>query len=172
MTLRSTGILVGEHRQVEKVLSQLEAVIDRFLLFPQVPGDSQKELQGIVKYLEVDLSLHIRKEDEGLFPKLQRFFPPGMGPLVVMDMEHRQAEEGLRGLAIGTKQLASETASNGAAAAKVRDYGRGLVRVLRSHLMKEEHVLFPMADANLTAADDAEIVKKFEEVTSSPVHAT
>jgi len=172
MALHSTEILLAEHRQVEAVLSQLETVVDRFLTSPQVSDESQKDLKGIVKFLASDLALHIRKEDEGLFPKLQRFFPPGMGPLAVMDMEHREAEKALRGLTAGARRLTAEPASNGAAAAQVRDCGRGLIGVLRSHLMKEEQVLFPMAAANLTAADDAEVVKKFEAISSSPVQTT
>jgi regulator of cell morphogenesis and NO signaling len=171
MALHSTTILLAEHRQVEAVLSQLETVVDQFLTSPQVSAESQKDLHAMVKFLTADLTLHIRKEDEGLFPKLQILFPPGMGPLVVMDLEHREAEEALRGLAEGARRLAAEPASDGAAAARVRDCGRRLIRVLRSHLMKEEQVLFPMAAANLTAADDAEVVKKFEEISSSPVHA-
>jgi regulator of cell morphogenesis and NO signaling len=172
MTLRSIETLVGEHRQVEEVLEQLEGRIDMFLTSAEVSADSQGEFKEIVNFLERDLGLHIRKEDEGLFPKLQRFFPPGMGPLVVMDMEHRQAERALAGLGEGVQGLDGAPASNGPAAAQVRDHGRMLVRVLRSHLMKEEQVLFPLADARLTAVEDEEILTKFNEITAETLTAS
>lgn len=172
MAWRCIEILVGEHRQVEGVLEQLETRIDQFLTTAEVSAESQKEFQEIVKFMEKDLETHIRKEDEGLFPKLQRYFPPGMGPLVVMDMEHRQAEQALAGLREGARGLEASSAANGPAAGLVRDHGRTLIRVLRSHLMKEEQVLFPMAGARLTVAEDEEILAKYNEITAGTLQAT
>jgi len=48
----------------------------------------------------------------------------------------------------------------------VRDHGRILIRVLRAHLFKEEHVLFPFANSRLSSEDDRQLLQKFEEFSA------
>jgi iron-sulfur cluster repair protein YtfE (RIC family) len=52
------------------------------------------------------------------------------------------------------------------AAGRIRDHGRRLIQELRSHLFKEERVLFPFAEGHLTPEDDQSVMKKFESLVA------
>lgn len=168
MALRSTEILIAEHREVEKVLTQLEGLIDEFLVNSEVPDASKQALGDITDFLARDLVLHIKKEDHGLFPALEKFLPREAGPLAVMLDEHLDITRSYLGLRDGVAQLDEHPLTAGRAAARIRDNGRQLIQVLRAHLFKEERVLFPFAEGHLSEEDDREIVQKFDEIVANP----
>ena len=162
MGLHSVKILIDEHRAVERVLDELEALIDDFLTNPEVPDAAKQSLGNISDYLGRDLVLHIQKEDHRLFPALERYLPREAGPLAVMLHEHEEITQEYSSLRRGVNDLDQHPATNGAAAGLIRDHGRRLIQELRSHLFKEEHVLFPFAESRLSEEEDREIVEKFQ----------
>jgi len=164
MALRSVGILVAEHRAVENVLKELEGLIDDFLTNTEVPDAAKQALGNISDYLARDLLLHIQKEDHGLFPVLERYLPREQGPIAVMLHEHQEITQAHLDLRKGVAELEQHPSTGGSAAAQIRDYGRWLIQELRSHLFKEENVLFPFAEARLSEEEDEEVVKKFEAI--------
>ncbi|MBI3669594.1 MAG: hemerythrin domain-containing protein [Acidobacteria bacterium] len=166
MPLHCIQNLIGEHRAVEKVLGELEGLIDDFLTTQEIPAGSLAALDRIAEFLSRDLVLHIQKEDDGLFPALGRFMPAQLGPLAVMRGEHEQITESFRGLLEGLTHLKCCSTTDSAGAGEVRDHGRILIQVLRSHLFKEEHVLFPFAESRLSPEDDRQILQKLEEFTA------
>jgi regulator of cell morphogenesis and NO signaling len=168
MALRSVEILVAEHRAVESALGQLEGLIDDFLTNSEVPDAAKQALGNISDLLSRDLALHIQKEDSGLFPALEKFLPREQGPLAVMLHEHREITQENQALREGVADLDQHPSTAGRAAAQIRDHGRWLVQELRSHLFKEEHILFPFAEARLSEEEDREIVEKFQAIASSP----
>jgi len=167
MPLRSIEILIGEHRQVDKVLEELEGLIDEFLTNPEVPDAAKQALGKVVDFFAQDLILHIQKEDQALFPALEKFLPREQGPLAVMLHEHHEITEAYRGLREGVAVLDQHPATNGPAAGRIRDHGRALIHYLRTHLFKEERVLFPFAEGHLSQEDDREIARRFEEIRAN-----
>ncbi len=168
MALRSVEILVSEHRAVENVLAELEGLIDDFLANPEVPDAAKQSLGNISDFLARDLILHIRKENEGLFPALEKFLPRQQGPIAVMLHEHEGITRAHLGLREGVADLEQHPSTGGSAAARIRDNGRRLIQELRAHLFKEEQVLFPFAEARLSEQEDRDIVKKFEALVAAP----
>jgi regulator of cell morphogenesis and NO signaling len=168
MALRCVEILVAEHRAVENALEQLEGLIDDFLTNSEVPDAAKQALGNISDLLSRDLALHIRKEDTGLFPALEKYLPREQGPLAVMLHEHREITQENRALREGVADLDQHPSTAGRAAVQIRDHGRWLVQELRSHLFKEEQVLFPFAEARLSEEEDREIVQKFQSIASDP----
>lgn len=164
--MRSTEILVAEHREVEKVLAELESLIDEFLTSPEIPDASKQALGDIAEYLGGDLILHIQKENDGLFPALEKFLPREAGPLAVMLDEHEEVSRSFLGLRGGVAELAEHPSTHGRAAARIRDNGRLLIQVLRAHLFKEERILFPFAEGHLSEEDDRQIVQKFDQIVA------
>jgi regulator of cell morphogenesis and NO signaling len=168
MALRSVEILIAEHRAVETALEELEGLINDFLTNSEVPDAAKQALGNLSDFLSRDLALHIRKEDDALFPALEKFLPREQGPLAVMSHEHREITQENQALRDGVAGLAEHPSTAGQAAAQIRDHGRSLVQELRSHLFKEEHVLFPLAEARLGEKEDREIVARFEAIASNP----
>jgi hemerythrin-like domain-containing protein len=50
------------------------------------------------------------------------------------------------------------------AALTIAENARGYVDLLRGHIMKEDNVLFPMADRVLSPADQTELERRFEQI--------
>jgi hemerythrin-like domain-containing protein len=166
MACRSVEILISEHRAVEKVLEELEGLIDDFLTNPEVPDAAKQALGDISDYLARDLILHIQKEDQGLFPVLERYLPRAQGPIAVMLHEHEEIAQTQRDLRQGIAELEQHPSTGGSAAAQIRDHGRWLIQELRSHLYKEERILFPFAEGRLSEEEDQEVVNQFAAIAA------
>jgi len=87
---------------------------------------------------------HHGKEEDLLFPELER---AGMsrqqGPIAVMLEEHRIGREYVRFM---SDALAPARAGDEDARARLRNAAQGYVQLIRAHIMKEDNVLFNMAD--------------------------
>jgi iron-sulfur cluster repair protein YtfE (RIC family) len=92
-----------------------------------------------------DMAQHFRMEEEVLFPSLISSGGPA-GPVSVMLMEHAQMNELI-------EQMAASVASKDAS-----EYGglsETLLIVMQQHNLKEEQILYPIADRFLAGqADD------------------
>jgi len=105
---------------------------------------------------------HHGKEERHLFPRLeQRGVPKEGGPIGVMLREHERGRAFIRAVAdAAAGARARETEAFAAASENLLGY----VELLRSHIAKENDVLFPMADRVLTEADQRELAEAFERV--------
>ncbi len=143
-----TEILSREHTVV---LEQLRA-------FEQaVQGRSADGLWKGLRFLEGGLTLHRRKEEDVLFPRLALHFPLGQGPVHCMLLEHRDEHEHISALRRALEQGRLDAAV---------EAGRYLLDLLRNHIWKEDNVLFPMAGHLLVAAEQEEVLKEFGEIGS------
>jgi hemerythrin-like domain-containing protein len=87
---------------------------------------------------------HFSFEEETLFVALDNATGMhGMGPTAVMRAEHAQMRRVLHTMA---------GALAGGDTAGVMDHGDTLLMLVQQHNMKEEHILYPLADARLAAA--------------------
>lgn len=83
------------------------------------------------------LTRHIGMEEQVLFPALESHTGTTMGPTRVMRMEHRQMEELFQALENAIRRQSRSPALSNAAA---------LQTILQQHNVKEEQILYPMAD--------------------------
>jgi hemerythrin-like domain-containing protein len=87
---------------------------------------------------------HHGKEEDLLFPELEK---AGMGrqqgPIAVMLEEHRIGREYVRFMA---EALEPARGGDEEARARLKNAAQGYVQLIRAHIMKEDHVLFNMAD--------------------------
>jgi iron-sulfur cluster repair protein YtfE (RIC family) len=163
--------LLEEHRgimrQVEELRRGLRALRERGDgALPEV----RPLLQGTMRMLEGELLAHARREEEALFPALERVFGAEGTPTAVMRQEHRdihaQADRfraTLRQLnevehpaiVAGSARLAA--VPGGLPAAELAAIASDLVRLLDDHFAKEEEILFPMA-REILAPEDLEAV--------------
>jgi hemerythrin-like domain-containing protein len=158
--MRPTEILSGEHRVIEQVLSCLERIANR--------AATEETLEAADARLAIDFFRHFAdkchhgKEEGCLFPALEaKGFPREHGPTGAMRWEHQQGRRHL-----GAMEAAVPAAAVGVAEAAWRfaAHARAYVDLLRQHIHKEDHRLFPMADATLTPEDEQAVFTSFDQL--------
>lgn len=161
--MQATKLLMDEHRGIERMLDVLEEVAERLVAREEAPkGDAARVLDFLSGFAD---KCHHAKEEGQLFPALVAAgVPQEGGPVGVMLAEHVQG----RGyIARMRGALAEDDAEAYAEAA------HAYAALLRQHILKEDHILYPMAEARL-AAQDAALVAAYdvleEEVTGPGGH--
>jgi hemerythrin-like domain-containing protein len=87
---------------------------------------------------------HHGKEEDLLFPELEKGgMPHDRGPIAVMLFEHQQGRTYARHMA---DNLDGARRGDEAARATLRNAAAGYVTLIRGHIVKEDNVLFNMAD--------------------------
>lgn len=155
-----TQILRQEHEAITKMLDASERAAAQL---EQGKAIRPELLEGIAEFFELFCDkCHHGKEEELFFPALaKKGLPVEGGPIGVMLGEH---DEG-RALAGRMKRLtvryrAGETDAGRAWAATAREYAQ----LLRQHILKENTVLFPMAEGLLSPAEEDAIAERFEQL--------
>jgi hemerythrin-like domain-containing protein len=110
---------------------------------------------------------HHAKEEKHLFPKLEEHgIPRHGGPIGVMLDEHTQG----RSLVAAMKEALSQSQGEGDHVSA--DAEKNLLRyvqLLRSHIDKENNVLFVMADRALSAEEQQDLSKAFAKVEAEEI---
>jgi len=125
------------------------------------PSPSADVLRGVLEYLTEYLDgCHNRKEEDNLFPLLERRgIPRTGGPLAVMIQEH---EQGRRMLADLRPLFDELIAGSRAGLEELREDFEAYAALLSGHFWKENDILFPMARRVLTAEDQATVLSGIE----------
>jgi hemerythrin-like domain-containing protein len=90
-------------------------------------------------------------------------FPRDGGPTGVMLYEHDQGRAHVRGM---DENAAAAAAGVPASLARFIEHAEGYVALLREHIYKEDHVLFPLADRTLSEDDQQRLLAAFGTVES------
>jgi hemerythrin-like domain-containing protein len=154
-----TQLLSAEHRVIEQVLGCLEKIAGR-----ADGGDFDTDAAGqVVDFLSTFADRwHHAKEEAQLFPMLESHgLPSHMGPTSVMRSEHEQGRGFVRGMAAA---LDAHAGGDETARARYCSAARGFVVLLTEHIMKEDGVLFPMADQMIPPVKQAELLAAFGRV--------
>ncbi len=162
----ATKNLEDDHVQILRLTDIMEAMLS--LSHPD-PGDLEKVVFLIRNYAD---GFHHEKEEQLLFPKLgEKGFRTDQGPVAVMLHEHVQGREFVKGMA---EAIALYRIGQMDALGKVYRNMEGYVNLLRSHIGKENQVLFRMADQMLTPAEQEELLAAFAKVAAqaSPERTT
>jgi hemerythrin-like domain-containing protein len=143
---------MDEHRVIEQVLCCLEKLADRCEAGEKLDGTSASE--ALAFFRNFADRCHHGKEEGHLFPLLEaRGLARQGGPTGVMLQEH---EEGRRLLVAMARSI--ERGAPGEFARHARAY----VSLLREHIRKEDHCLFPMAAGILSGADAEALARRFD----------
>lgn len=152
--MRPTEILTAEHRVIERVLTCLERMAGRARGDARIDVESAREAIDFLRGFAD--RCHHAKEEEQLFPLMEaNGFSPHQGPTAVMRHEHT----------VGRELIARM--DEAVAREEVGTFGTAVdayVALLREHIRKEDHCLFPMADQTLDAAQHEALLRSFETV--------
>jgi len=152
----ATEALKADHRVIEQVLNALERLA-------QTPELSEldrweKAIDFIRNFAD---KCHHLSEEKLLFPAMERHgIPVEGGPLGVMLAEHEEGRGYVKAMAGALAIAAKEPA---AAKKTLQETGLTYVRFLREHIQKEDDILFNMADGVLSAEEQKELLRDFEE---------
>jgi hemerythrin-like domain-containing protein len=164
--MKTTAILKLEHREIEKVLAALEEGCDRI-----ESGDPPPPLffEQVVDFLRSFADrIHHKKEEDLLFARMTgRGFSSEAGPLAVMLEEHERGRALVRSLGDTVSRLGE--GDDSVLGAIVKD-ARAYVALLASHIDKEDHILYPLAESVLSEDDDADLVRRFDEADRDMGH--
>lgn len=109
--------------------------------------------------------IHHAKEEKILFPYLgKKGFSSTMGPVAVMLNEHVAGRNFVKGM---SENIDLYKKGDKDALGKVYYNMAGYAELLRSHISKENNVLFRMADRVLTEDEQEYLLKEFETVEKS-----
>lgn len=158
--MKATEILMSEHRVIERVIAALEAAANRLADDQAVrPGffiDAADFIKGFAD------GCHHRKEEGVLFTTMSDYGVPVQGgPIGVMLADHEQGRVYTRGMRQAAEAVeAGDTAARSAVIVNARGYAS----LLRNHILKEDHVLFQLADQVIPVDQQETVYEGFETV--------
>lgn len=158
--MKAVEILREEHRLIEGVLDSLERGTHRLGDALKMPADFFVDAVEFIRGFAD--GAHHRKEEGVLFTALAKHgFSEETGPVAIMLSEHNEARRFTQSLSEAAERLRRGDES---AREDVITYALAYVRLLRQHIMKENHILFEMADSVIPASEHGEIEAGFEKV--------
>ena len=157
---RAIDMLMHEHRVIEKVLGALLAFAGR------LEQGEQNERATLIEFAEFFRNFadkcHHGKEEVHLFTAMvAKGVPQEGGPVGVMLYEHDLGRNFVAGMA---KNIPLAAAGDAAALGEFARHALGYVQLLRDHIHKEDHILFPMADRIFSDSDQERLMDAFETV--------
>ena len=133
-----SSFLTQDHRDCDEILAQLENAVN---------NENWTEVQELSKDFFSHMQDHFAMEEEIMFPVFEQKTGMSAGPTQVMRMEHAQMSQ--------VMQQMQEDINN-----KNKEHFFGLsetlMMLIQQHNMKEEQMLYRMADAHL--AEEASLV--------------
>jgi len=158
--MKPTAELSHEHQAILRMITILDHIADRLDTGAAVdPDDLDRAVDFIRAFAD---KCHHGKEEGHLFPEMEKAgIPREHGPIGVMLAEHAEG-----------RRLTGEMAAavpvwrrgDGAGRLGFVQAARSYIALLTQHIHKEDHVLFPMADARLSPEQQRRVAAGFAEV--------
>lgn len=165
--MTATEILKHEHQAILIVIAAAENEARAIAETGKMHVDKVRQMADFLTNF-VD-RCHHSKEEKHLFAAMHAHgMPMDSGPLAVMLREHEQGRVHVRAIAAAVGETGIPA---GASARKVRDELFAYAALLRSHIDKEDNVLYPMADRLLTANEQNALTQAFERIESEEMGA-
>ena len=160
--MRPTQTLSSEHRVIEVVLDSLEQLIVRSRASNSLERETAEQFVDFIRTFAD--GCHHGKEENHLFTALEsKGASRESGPVGVMLQEHQlgrnyvaQMSANIPAAATGDKVALQIFLLNAA----------NYVQLLRAHILKEDQILFPLADSMFSEEDYAKINADFDHVES------
>lgn len=155
------GILSGEHQIILRRLEELHEIAGKVREargFSDIPG--QVERLRAIALLLLDTEYHHKREEEALFPRLERHGVTG--PPRIMRLEHEDLRAQKKRLAQLLEQAGKIDYPEFAAG--VGEVGSYLASTLGDHIFKEDNILYPTALDTLDPEEWSELLKEFDRI--------
>lgn len=155
--MQATDILMEEHRVIERVLDSLETAVNRLSSGQTISMDFFLTAVDFIRNFAD--GCHHKKEEGILFVAMDA---NGMSqetePLSIMLEDHEEGRRLTRAMLEGAERVQAGEAT---AISQIIQNARDYVALLREHIQKEDHVLFPMADDLIPAEEHGQLMTAF-----------
>ncbi len=140
-----TRLLREQHRNILAVTDVLEEILEREHATGSMDFEGMADCVAFIR-LYAD-ALHHGKEEDLLFPALEATgMPHEAGPIAVMLHEHEQGRAYARAMA---DALPAARTGDELALRRLVHSAHGYVALIRAHILKEDQVLFEIADQTI-----------------------
>jgi len=152
--------LFNEHGPLRKQMEEL------YVMAQEIKGTEEQsglqELHEKVKHFVGELDPHSEREEGFLFPMMANYIGRETGPIAVMEYEHDQAKMNLQLFLDGYSSLAGH--ADQAKMDELAGYAIQAYMILTDHFMKEENVLFPMAEKMLSEQEKETLLEEINKI--------
>jgi len=166
--MRPTDLLRAEHRQIEEQLESLSAALHQLARRGPDP-DVLDRIESVGRYIDQEMETHHRKEEEGLFPLLRDHLEAEE-----LNLDGRIADhEDLRIMSGRFKQALDDCRrqrpgpAGRFSAQMLKGYGLYIVHLVKEHLLKEDQILFLVADEYLGEEEERRALRHFREIEAA-----
>lgn len=118
--------------------------------------DSFGRVLAAVEFIEQEVSVHNKSEEEALFPVLERYVE---GPTRLMRQDHKHLKKAFRQLQRVVRTV-EKRPSNKEAVEELAETSRSIVQLFVNHIHKENHILFPLVQKFLTKDALREVARR------------
>jgi hemerythrin-like domain-containing protein len=156
----ATELLRHDHDAILKMLEATEVVAGRL---DQGQHVREEILQNLLEFFSLFADkCHHGKEEALLFPMLEKKgIAVAGGPIGVMLAEHEQGRALIKQM---SDAVAAYPLSPADAGRRWSTAARGYAELLRSHIFKENNILFMMAERALTPQESSALVAQFDKL--------
>lgn len=155
-----------EHDAVRLTLNVLERIVQR--IEQEGAANDPQHVDQLLEFFTVFVDkCHHGKEEELLFPALEQAGAArDRGPIGVMLHEHELGRECVRKMKAAFAKLKT---GDSLAAADFTRSARDYIALLNQHIQKENNVLFPMAERQLSKTTLEELAKGFDRIEEQKI---
>ncbi len=118
--------------------------------------DAYRKLIKAVEFIEDEVSIHNRSEEEALFPVLERYVE---GPTRLMREDHKVLKRDFVKLRRAVDRVGARRKDK-SAAKDLMSIAKGIVQLFVNHIHKENHILFPLVQKFLTKDALREVARR------------
>lgn len=118
--------------------------------------DAYSRILTAVEFIEEEVSVHNKSEEEALFPVLERYVE---GPTKLMRRDHKELKKAFRKLRTLVNRVGRKR-SDKAAAKELEVISKSIVQLFVNHIHKENHILFPLVQKFLTKDALREVARR------------
>ncbi|HZG15402.1 MAG TPA: hemerythrin domain-containing protein [Candidatus Bathyarchaeia archaeon] len=119
-------------------------------------------LRVMVERFVSNLDVHSRREEDVLFEMMAKHIGREVGPIAVMEYEHDTAKGLLKQFLQAARAV--EGMVDREQAIRIADDAISAEAILSQHFLKEEQVLFPMAEQMLSAEEKRTLQEEIEKI--------
>lgn len=165
-SLHPVDQLMADHRLIEKVLDALDARLAAAQPDAFPAGFVSEAIDFLTNFAD---GCHHYREEEALFPALSaQGIPVQGGPIGMMLHEHAIGRNCITGM---RESLPAAAQGDAEALARLRHYASEYTGLLRSHIWKEDNILFQMARQALSPGDIQALAAQFHDEANPRVNA-
>ena len=155
--MKATEQLISEHADILQMLEVLEKIANKLENCEKI---NPLHLEAILDFLATFVDkCHHGKEERFLFPALTvKGIPKEGGPIGIMLAEHESGRNFIKRL---SRAISDYRNGNYTVAYEIITNTRSYISLLNQHILKENNILFRMADNKLSATEQTFLIEEF-----------